>query len=131
MEFAIVTFPSVRGVNVDNAPNGQTGEILRLQRGTHIFDLGSPANYSPESRTITLTGTTSDRPRAVIFTKVPPGRRGARPASGGTRKRRTAASRPRTTTRRSAAKKTASPRRRKPSTARRRKAPARRRKVSR
>ena len=131
MEFAIVIFPTIRGVNVDSAPMGQTCEILRLQRGTHIFDLGSPENYSPSSRTIPLTGTTIDRPRAVVFTQAPRARGAARPASVGTRKRRTAASRPRATTRRrSPAKKTSSARRRKTSTARRRKSPARRRKVS-
>jgi hypothetical protein len=132
MEFAIVVFPTIRGVNVDDAPMGQTCDILRLQRGTHIFDLGFPENYSPESQRITLTGTSFERPRAVLFTQVSRARGAARPASVRTRKGRKAASRRRATTRRrSAAKKTSSPRRRKTSTAGRRKAPVRRRKVNR
>ena len=131
MEFAIVIFPTIRGVNVDDAPMGQTCDILRLQRGTHIFDLGFPENYSPKNQRITLTGTSFERPRAVVFTQVSRARSAARPASVGARKRRKAASRPRATTRRrSAAKKTSAVGRRKTSTTRRRKSPARRRKVS-
>jgi hypothetical protein len=131
MEFAIVIFPTIRGVNVDDAPMGQTCDILRLQRGTHIFDLGFPENYSPKNQRITLTGTSFERPRAVVFTQVSRARSAARPASVGARKRRKAASRPRATTRRRAAAKKTSSARRKTSTARRRKTPARRRKVSR
>jgi hypothetical protein len=78
MEFAIVTFPAVRAVIVDNAEMGQTGQILRLQRGTHTFDLATPLDYRPESQTITLTGTSFEDPREVVFTEVARARRAAK-----------------------------------------------------
>ena len=86
MEFAIVTFPAVRAVIVDNAEMGQTGQILRLQRGTHTFDLAMPLDYRPESQTITLTGTSFEDPREVVFTEVARARRAAKTSPARRRK---------------------------------------------
>jgi hypothetical protein len=70
MEFARVTFPRVRGVNVDGAPMGQTGDLLRLQAGTHLFDLAGPLDYTPPSQTLPVVGTTPGDPLIVAFDPV-------------------------------------------------------------
>lgn len=77
MEFVTITFPSLRTVNVDGAPQGPTGKVLRLQAGTHRFDLGAPRNYAPASQTIQVVGTTSAHPLQVAFTARTPARAGA------------------------------------------------------
>ena len=38
MEFVLVRFPRVRSVRMDGAQQGQTGQVIGVQRGTHIFD---------------------------------------------------------------------------------------------
>ena len=78
MEFVIVTFPTRRGVNVDGAARGQTGRLLRLQAGTHIFDLGVPADYAPASQMLPVIGTSVANPLEVAFEQA--GRRRAPPA---------------------------------------------------
>ena len=47
MEFVLVTFPTLRAVRLDGAQQGQTGQIIGVQRGTHLFDLGTPQDYTP------------------------------------------------------------------------------------
>jgi hypothetical protein len=81
MEFAIVTFPSTRSVNVDGAQMGQTGRILRLQAGTHRFDLGMPFDYSPVSQTVALAGTGFANPLLVPFVTAVAARRRSAPAA--------------------------------------------------
>jgi hypothetical protein len=86
MEFVRVTFPSVRGVQIDGAPQGQTGDLLGVQRGHHIFDLGVPLDYTPASRTEVVAGTSQDRPMIIEFEPVfematRRSRRAARPAT--------------------------------------------------
>src|SRR5436190_9242860 len=81
MEFVIVRFPAVRNVNVDSAPQGKTGKVLRLQAGTHRFDLGTPADYRPASQTIQVNGTSMASPMEVLFEE-----RTVRAAAGGRRK---------------------------------------------
>jgi hypothetical protein len=71
MEFVRVTFPSVRGVQIDGAPQGQTGDLLGVQRGHHIFDLGVPLDYTPASRTEVVAGTSQDRPMMIEFEPAP------------------------------------------------------------
>ncbi len=68
MEFVVVTFPTRRTVFVDGAAQGETGQVLRVQTGTHIFDLGEPANYTPPSQRIRVIGTSPANPLVVIFT---------------------------------------------------------------
>jgi hypothetical protein len=68
MEFVIVQFPTQRQVNVNGGPQGTTGKIIRLQAGTHRFDLGSPVNYKPTTQTVQVTGTTKSTPLPVVFT---------------------------------------------------------------
>lgn len=83
MEFVIVRFPVVRSVNVDSAPQGKTGKILRLQAGTHRFDLGTPADYRPASQTVQVNGTSMASPMEILFEK-----RAARAAGARRRKPR-------------------------------------------
>src|SRR5262245_9278892 len=52
MEYVKVTFPTRRLVYIDEAENGYTNEVLRVEAGTHLFALGNLANYKPESRTV-------------------------------------------------------------------------------
>ena len=67
MEFVLVTFPRVRPVRMDGATQGQTGQVLAVQRGVHIFDLGSPPDYTPPSVQTTVANTTSGAPLVVAF----------------------------------------------------------------
>ena len=67
MEFVVVTFSNTRSVNVDGAPRGQTGQLLRLQAGTHNFDLGTPLDYAPVNVMTPVRGTTAAAPMVIAF----------------------------------------------------------------
>ncbi len=47
MEYVKVVFPDKRRVVIDGKDNGETNEILRVDIGTHLFDLDVPKNYKP------------------------------------------------------------------------------------
>ncbi len=68
MEFVVVNYPTKRSVYVDGEPSGDTNEVLRMDAGTHRFDLGVPANYRPASQDVVVTGTTVLVPMSVVFT---------------------------------------------------------------
>jgi hypothetical protein len=72
MEFVKVTFPSPRGVQMDGAPEGQTGDLLGVQRGHHTFDLGEPIDYTPSSRTELIAGTSKEQPLIIEFQATAP-----------------------------------------------------------
>jgi hypothetical protein len=67
MEYVIVAFPTDRVVYIDDEKSGSTNEVLRVDAGTHVFDLGPVANYRPASRKVTLEDTTPLEPRVVAF----------------------------------------------------------------
>src|SRR5207237_8056031 len=67
MEFVRVTYETVRGVQIDGTPQGQTGELLGVQRGHHIFDLGQPVDYTPSSRSEVVAGTSQSQPMVIDF----------------------------------------------------------------
>jgi hypothetical protein len=67
MEYVIVTFPTDRLVYIDDEKNGSTNQVLRVDAGTHIFDLGPVANYRPESRKVALQDTTPLKPLEIEF----------------------------------------------------------------
>jgi len=67
MEHVIVTFPTDRIVYVDGEENGSTNEVLRVEAGTHVFELGNLANYRPASRTVTVQDTTVLEPLKIAF----------------------------------------------------------------
>ncbi len=93
MEFVIVRFPTERDVNVDGAAQGKTDQLLRLQAGTHSFDLDVPLDYKPASQTKRVIGTSMASPMEIVFTRAPraAARRRGKPrrrrAAKGTRKR--------------------------------------------
>ncbi len=69
MEYVRVTYPTDRLVYIDGEKSGRTNEVLRIDAGTHIFDLGKMANYEPASREIAVEGTTVLVPMVVAFTR--------------------------------------------------------------
>ena len=69
MEYVIVTFPTNRNVYIDGEHNGRTNDSLRVDAGTHIFDLGPLKNYKPGFRKVTVSGTTVLKPKKITFSK--------------------------------------------------------------
>lgn len=66
-EFVIVTYPVRRRVIINGAPNGFTNDPLIVSRATHQFDLGTPADYTPLSRTVAVAGTGPTAPLTIAF----------------------------------------------------------------
>ena len=69
MEFVKVSFPTSRFVYIDGEQSGRTNAVLRIEAGTHIFDLGQLVNYEPESQECAVEGTTVLAPLVVAFAK--------------------------------------------------------------
>ena len=67
MEHVIVTFPTNRLVYIDGEENGNTNEVLRVEAGTHVFELGNLANFRPASRKVTVQDTTVLEPLEIAF----------------------------------------------------------------
>jgi hypothetical protein len=67
MECVIVTYPRTRDVFIDGRRTGQTNQLLRVREGKQRFHLGTPVDYSPQSRTATVTGTSAAKPMLVEF----------------------------------------------------------------
>ena len=67
MEYVKVKFPTRRLVYVDEEENGYTNELLRVDAGTHVFELGNLANFRPASRTVTVKDTTVLEPLEIAF----------------------------------------------------------------
>ena len=67
MEHVIVTFPTKRLVYIDGEENGFTNDVLRIDAGTHIFELGNLANFRPGSRQVLVQNTTVLEPQEVAF----------------------------------------------------------------
>jgi hypothetical protein len=65
-----VNYPEERDVYIDGNLNGKTNEILRVGTGTHIFSLGEPKDYTPESCTRTISDTTPLKPEDIDFSKA-------------------------------------------------------------
>lgn len=67
MEYVIVSFPTDRLVYIDGEESGFTNEVLRVDRGTHLFELGHLQNYRPRQRTVTVADTSVLEPLEVKF----------------------------------------------------------------
>lgn len=78
MEFVIVLYPTERDVFVGGGPLGKTGKKLKMDTGTHTFDLDVPLDYTPASQTLPVSGTTKLNPLLVLFVPKPVMRAGAR-----------------------------------------------------
>ena len=72
MEHVIVTFPTARFVYIDDQKNGRTNTSLRVDAGSHLFDLGPLKNYEPDSQIVVVSGTTVLDPQEIVFTKIGP-----------------------------------------------------------
>jgi hypothetical protein len=70
MEFVDATFPTQRRVRVDGAVRGQTNQVIRLQAGTHSFDLDTPKDYTPSIVVTQVIGTTQASPMIITFTPI-------------------------------------------------------------
>lgn len=70
IQFVKVIYPTKRTVNVDHLELGDTGELLKMDAGHRIFDLGAPLDYMPGSQTVRVGGTTRDKPLLVVFTPI-------------------------------------------------------------
>jgi hypothetical protein len=69
MEYVNVTYPTDRFVYIDDKQAGRTNEVLRVEAGTHVFDLGTTANYKPASRQVEVKDTTVLQPLVIVFTR--------------------------------------------------------------
>jgi hypothetical protein len=69
MEYIIVRFPTDRFVYIDGEKGGKTNEKLRVEAGTHEFDLGSQKNYEPELQEVVVEGTTVLQPMEIVFSR--------------------------------------------------------------
>ena len=67
MEHVRVTFPTDRLVYIDGEESGSTNEVLRVDEGTHVFELGSLANFRPASRKVMVQDTTALEPLEIKF----------------------------------------------------------------
>jgi hypothetical protein len=67
MEHVIVTYPTGRLVYIDGEESGSTNEVLKVDAGTHVFELGHLQNYRPASRKVTVQDTTVLEPLEIPF----------------------------------------------------------------
>jgi len=67
MEHVKVTFPTNRLVYIDGERNGYTNDVLRVDEGTHVFELGNLDNYRPSSRKVLVRNTTVLEPLEIAF----------------------------------------------------------------
>lgn len=71
LQFVRIKYESTRDVNVDESHNGETNTIIRVDEGTHKFDLGTPEDYTPSSIVKQVTGTTAIKPLEIQFDAIP------------------------------------------------------------
>ena len=67
MEYVIVAYPTDRLVYIDGEESGYTNEVLKVDAGTHVFELGNLQNFRPASRKITVQDTTVLEPLEIAF----------------------------------------------------------------
>jgi hypothetical protein len=72
MEYVIVNFANSRSVYVDGRISGKTNIIFRIGTGAHEFDLGSPLDYYPRVKRVTIQGTNALAPAIIDFDHLPP-----------------------------------------------------------
>ena len=71
MEFVQINFSETRTVYVDGNDNGESNTIIRVDTGTHRFDLGEPKNYDPPFYEELVENTTVLTPLVLDFTPKP------------------------------------------------------------
>lgn len=70
LQFVRVSYFRSRNVFIDGVQSGKTNRILRVDEGTHAFDLGPNLNYKPSSVTREVTGTSAIAPMELHFEKA-------------------------------------------------------------
>jgi ribosomal protein S17 len=70
MEYVIVKYLMSRTVLVDDEKAGFTNKILRMEEGTHTFELDGAKDYKPLSQTLEIKRTDSVHPKEVTFEKA-------------------------------------------------------------
>jgi hypothetical protein len=65
MEYVKITYFIERKVRIDDQVAGFTNRTLMVERGHHKFDLGDPADYSPEFVEIDVQQTTGLSPMII------------------------------------------------------------------
>ena len=70
MEHVIVRYPETRDVFVDDQQVGKTNQTLDIETGHHTFALDGPADYTPPSQTVAVTGTNPIIPMEIVFLPV-------------------------------------------------------------
>lgn len=71
MEYLLVNFLEDRDVLVNTTMQGRTGQIIELEKGTHIVSLRTPPrNFRPRKKKIVLADTSVLTPKEVIFEKI-------------------------------------------------------------
>lgn len=69
MEYVKVVYPTNRFAFIDGEKGGITNDVLRVEAGTHVFDLGNQKNYKPQSQEVEVEGTTVLKPMQIVFSK--------------------------------------------------------------
>jgi len=67
MEYVKVIYPTRRMVYVDGEQNGYTNEVLRVDAGTHVFELGTVLNFKPSFRRAMIEDTSVFEPFEIVF----------------------------------------------------------------
>lgn len=67
MQYVKVRYPTRRIVYIDGARNGYTNQVLRVDAGTHVFQLGNLANFEPAFRRVMVRDTTLLEPLEIAF----------------------------------------------------------------
>ena len=71
MEFVKVKYYRRRTVYIDGDKSGYTNTLLRVNRGTHKFELSAPPNYTPAFRKPFVKDTIPARPMIIEFRPKP------------------------------------------------------------
>jgi hypothetical protein len=70
IEHVMVKFPDNRPLYIDGKKNGGTNEVVRVEPGTHIFDLGPAGGYQPATRRELVKDTTALAPLLLEFRRL-------------------------------------------------------------
>jgi len=71
MEYLLVNFPEDREVLIDTVKQGRVGEIIEVEKGTHIISIKAPPkNFRPKKKKIVLSATSPLLPQEVTFEKI-------------------------------------------------------------
>ena len=66
-----IDIKSERDVFIDDKNAGKTKKKLRVKKGTHLFHLGDPKDYTPGEIILKIKDTTEFKPEEITFAAVP------------------------------------------------------------